>query len=518
MNQTSIVLRTPSGLSGDMLVTGLSRLANVSDQQLSDMLDSIGLASLHGVLAVKPHIVKGISGWHAHIDLPQEHAHRTLQTILDVIDASQMQPAAKQLAAQTFIYLGKAEAKIHDIDLEKIAFHEVGALDSILDICLSAALFTQIAPANFYCSPLPVCDGVIRCEHGVLASPAPAVQEMLRGVSVYGIPSRGETITPTALAFLQAAGARFGLWPEAKLQDVVRSYGGRVLHGVPNGAIFCLVEEPAPAAASAPTITEQLFAGVSGEFRAVVESTEAGIVAGLGLLDPTLVPANAGRWQVMASEGQQVEAGTVLVEITGTAAQVGIAEDYVVGPLGFASGIATRAAVFKAACPKGLSIACGGWKKLPAALMPTLRAGLAAVGLLPRLVEGDFVYVNKNSVTLLGGIADAIRAGIAVGHGPVAVQVKTVEEALFAATTGAGVIMVDTGHLDDLGAIDQALRDANLRHAITLAFGGGVRLEDLHIAQQLGAQAVDVGRAILDAPLLDLRLRVIAQPKTITQP
>jgi nicotinate-nucleotide pyrophosphorylase (carboxylating) len=262
-------------------------------------------------------------------------------------------------------------------------------------------------------------------------------------------------------------------------------------------------------AASAVNITEQLFRSVSGDHRAIVEATEAGIVAGLGFVDPKLAPASAGRWRIVATEGERVEAGAVLVEIIGTAAEIGVAEDYVLGPIGFASGIATRAEIFKAACPQGMSIACGGWKKLPVALKPLLRAGLAAVGLLPRLVPGDFVYVNKNAVTLIGDVASAIHAGIAVDHGPVAVQVKNIEEALFAAHTGAGIIMVDTGKLEDLGAIHTMLVAEGLREKITLAFGGGVRLEDLMRAHQLGAQAVDVGRAILDAPLLDLRLRII---------
>ncbi len=87
----------------------------------------------------------------------------------------------------------------------------------------------------------------------------------------------------------------------------------------------------------------------------VPETTEPGIVAGLVLLDPLQSPADAGQWQVMVHEGQQVEAGAVLVEIQRSAAQIGIAEDYMVGPLGFASGIASRAARFKAACPPGLA-------------------------------------------------------------------------------------------------------------------------------------------------------------------
>jgi hypothetical protein len=104
-----------------------------------------------------------------------------------------------------------------------------------------AALFTQIDPAEFHCSPLPMCDGVIRCEHGLLASPPPAVQEMLAGVPVYGADAQGETVTPTALAFLKAAGARFGKWPQCEIVTSARAYGGKVFETLPNGANFFLV-------------------------------------------------------------------------------------------------------------------------------------------------------------------------------------------------------------------------------------------------------------------------------------
>lgn len=243
MKKTSVVIRTPSGLSGDMLVAGLARLAGLSSPELGTLVASIGLPALRDVLTVEPASVNAISGWRAKISLPPEHHHRNLATISGIIGESGMTRAAKQLATQTFATLGRAEASIHDIPFNEVTFHEVGALDSIVDICVSSALFATLAPANLYCSPLPLCDGVIKCEHGYLASPAPAVQEMLRGVPVYGIASKGETITPTALAFLLAADAKFGKWPEAEVLEVARVYGGRLLPGVPNGAMFFLVAE-----------------------------------------------------------------------------------------------------------------------------------------------------------------------------------------------------------------------------------------------------------------------------------
>lgn len=264
----------------------------------------------------------------------------------------------------------------------------------------------------------------------------------------------------------------------------------------------------APAAAD---IAGLLLRGATGKWRAVVEACEAGILAGTRLVDPANTLGEQGAWRLLAAEGDRVVAGQPLIEVVSNAPQLGVTEDYVLGPLGFASGIATRARLFRDAAPAGLSVACGGWKKLPAALKPLLRAGLAVSGVLPRLVDGDFVYVGKNSVIMLGGVDQAIRAGMAVGHGPVAVQVRSVGEAVSAVRTGAGIIMVDTADLADLADVHAELTRLGLRQAVRLAFGGGVRLQDLEPAAAAGADAVDVGRAILDAPLLDLRLRVCSR-------
>lgn len=263
------------------------------------------------------------------------------------------------------------------------------------------------------------------------------------------------------------------------------------------------------AATAAADIAACLLGG-AGRFRAVIETTQAGILAGTAFVNPAPALGPVGHWRLLAAEGARVEPGQPLAELVGPAECLGVAEDYVLGPLGFASGIATRAAQFRAAAPASLSVACGGWKKLPAELKPLLRAGLAVAGVLPRLVEGDFVYVAKNAVIMLGGVGPAIRAGNAVGHGPVAVQVKSVEEAVVAVGHGAGIVMVDTGALADLAAVHAELVRRGERLGLRLAFGGGVRLEDLPAAAEAGADAVDVGRAILDAPLLDLRMRVVA--------
>lgn len=254
-------------------------------------------------------------------------------------------------------------------------------------------------------------------------------------------------------------------------------------------------------------VTEELLVGVPGRHRALVSATERGIVAGLDLVADAM-PSGTARWHALAADGDRCEPGTPLLELVGTAAQLAVAEDHVLGPLGFASGVAIAATALRVACPDGMRLACGGWKKLPSAMKPLLRAGLSVAGVTPRLVEGEFVYVAKTAVALLGGPVAAARAAAALAHGPVSIQVAGVAEALAAVTAGARIVMVDDGRLQTLAAIDGALRERAQRREVTLAFAGGVTLELLAPARAAGADVVDVGRAVLDAPLWDLHLEI----------
>ena len=163
--------------------------------------------------------------------------------------------AAPGFRPRVFGLLADVEGRIHGIPVLEVAFHEIGALDSILDICLAAVLFDRLQPAQLICSPLPVSDGSIRCAHGLLMSPAPAVQDLLAGVPVYGVSPEGETVTPTALALLKALGATFGNWPNIVPEKLVRIYGGKVFKSLPNGALFALGSSYASGVATAGSIS-----------------------------------------------------------------------------------------------------------------------------------------------------------------------------------------------------------------------------------------------------------------------
>lgn len=257
MNDKYLVLRTPSGISGDMLLAGMARISGLSDNDLNHRVESIGIKALIGCLRIDNVILNHISGWKAVVTLPKEHAHRSFADIRKLIRASGLTARAKDIAETAFAALAQAEGEIHGKLPEDVTFHEVGALDSILDIFMVASIFDEISPDCFICSPLPVCDGVIHCEHGQLAAPAPAVLQMLDGVPVYGIDSSGETITPTGIALLKSLNAEFERWPAIRVDNVVRVFGSKIVPNVPNGAIFVL--GMAHGLQSSPELNKDLF-------------------------------------------------------------------------------------------------------------------------------------------------------------------------------------------------------------------------------------------------------------------
>ena len=243
-----LVIRPLGGLSGDMLSAGLLGLAGANSAELNDFLSELNLGRLTGRVTLVPRQVNQIAGLGLNVDLPEEPTHRNLKDVADFLAATGLSPTALALARQTFRLLAEAEGAVHGLAPEDIHFHEVGALDSLLDIGLAALLLSRLAPSRFVCGPLPLRDGVIQCRHGLIPSPAPAVLKMLPGVAVTALAGSGETVTPTALAFLKSAGAEFGPWPDMVVERQALAYGTKIFEGAPNGAVFALGRIPRPAA------------------------------------------------------------------------------------------------------------------------------------------------------------------------------------------------------------------------------------------------------------------------------
>ncbi|MDR0747904.1 MAG: LarC family nickel insertion protein [Helicobacteraceae bacterium] len=235
-----LTVRTISGLSGDMALCALASLAELTRREIDALVSELKLPALEGSLTIEPRSVNHIAGVSCRISLPREHIHRSLSDIQKIIDGSAMPAKAKELSERAFVILAEAEAAAHGRKVEEIVFHEIGALDSILDICLSCRIFAILAADRFACSPLPLADGVIDCAHGKLLSPAPAVLRMLKGTPVRGFAGEGETVTPTALALLKALNAEFGEWPSMIVEKTTISYGSTIFANAPNGAIWAL--------------------------------------------------------------------------------------------------------------------------------------------------------------------------------------------------------------------------------------------------------------------------------------
>ncbi|WP_418216136.1 LarC family nickel insertion protein [Bilophila wadsworthia] len=235
--ESVLTIRTYSGLSGDMFLAGLLRMTEISQAMLDERLAAV-MPELAGSVRLVRRQVNHIGGWHTEVSLPHQHTHRTLADITALIAQSGMDENAKRLATGTFTLLARAEAVVHEKKPEEVHFHEVGALDSILDICMTCELFSLLAPSRLVVSPLPLADGSVFCAHGVIPVPAPAMLELLEGVPVRPFPGQGETVTPTAMALLRSLGAVFGPWPAMRVEKRALVYGTRIFADAPNGAVF----------------------------------------------------------------------------------------------------------------------------------------------------------------------------------------------------------------------------------------------------------------------------------------
>lgn len=159
---------------------------------------------------------------------------RHLSEILRIIAAAPLSERVKQLAGEIFLALGAAEAKIHNVDLEHIHFHEVGAADAIVDIVCAAVGAEALRVDEFICSPLNVGGGSVTCAHGVMPVPAPATLELLQGAPIYSGEIQKELVTPTGAAIVKVLASSFGSRPPMTTFSVGYGAGTRNFEGHAN--------------------------------------------------------------------------------------------------------------------------------------------------------------------------------------------------------------------------------------------------------------------------------------------
>jgi uncharacterized protein (TIGR00299 family) protein len=229
---------------------------------------------------------------HPHEHAP-EHTHGcSLTVIRDLINAATLPPAVKQTAIYTFELLGASEAKIHNVPIEKIHFHEVGAVDAIVDIVAVSAGIHALAIEKWFSSPLNVGGGMVDCAHGRFPVPAPATADLLRGLPTYSAHIEKELVTPTGAALIRAIAPTFGPQPAMRVQQIGYGAGTRNPKDFPN-VLRLSIGETNDATHAAVAILETAIDDLSPQILAYV--TERALA--LGALDvmSTAVQMKKGR-------------------------------------------------------------------------------------------------------------------------------------------------------------------------------------------------------------------------------
>jgi hypothetical protein len=235
-----------AGAGGDMIVASLLD-AGCDFEALRAMLARLGLEGYdlsveqvrRGGLAgtrfnVRPQPPHGDGAAGHHVRDDHEHPHRRLADILEMIDRAGLPTRAADRARRVFERLAAAEAKVHRISTEEVHFHEVGAVDSIIDIVGAAVALELLGIDRVLCSPIPLGSGTVACEHGLMPVPAPATAELMRGLPVRDVRIEGEATTPTAAAFFAALSEGFGPLPPMDVRAIGYGAGTREGTAMPN--------------------------------------------------------------------------------------------------------------------------------------------------------------------------------------------------------------------------------------------------------------------------------------------
>ena len=212
-----------SGIAGDMTMAALVD-AGVDRRPILDAVASLGLPCELTFETVRR---GGFRATYAKVNTPEEHAHRHWHHIEAIIDKSILSARQKELAKRIFMKLGEAEARVHGVDLSKIHFHEVGAVDSIVDIVGSSVGLDLLGVDRFEASPVPPGRGWIRAAHGRMPLPAPATAEILRGIPLADSMVDGEMTTPTGAAILATVVERFTSFPGMTIESIGLGAGTR---------------------------------------------------------------------------------------------------------------------------------------------------------------------------------------------------------------------------------------------------------------------------------------------------
>jgi len=262
------------------------RLAEATPQQQTsreDLTPQLQTQHLHKA---------GHAHTHGHTHDHESHTHthmhgRSLSTIKTLIATAPLAETVKQTAIRAFQLLGHAEARIHNVPVDEIHFHEVGAVDAIVDIVAASAGIHHLRIGAWHCSPLNVGGGMVECAHGTFPVPAPATADLLRGVPTYSAHIQKELVTPTGAAIIRALDPVFGPQPAMQVTQIGYGAGTRNPNAFPN-VLRLSIGDPCEAESKADSVTvlETALDDLSPQLIAHV--TETALVQ--GALDVMLTP------------------------------------------------------------------------------------------------------------------------------------------------------------------------------------------------------------------------------------
>jgi len=229
-----------SGISGDMTLGALVDAGCAVEHLRTELR---GLQVPGWELTAEKIWKNGMAATYVKVVTEDQSKHRSLNAILEILQKSRLAPTVRERAAAIFQKLGEAEARVHDVPLEKIHFHEVGAVDAIVDIVGACIGFEALGIEKFACSPLNVGGGTAKMAHGVLPVPAPATARLLMGKPTYSNGVQRELVTPTGAAIVATLCDSFGAQAEMIVSAIGYGAGTADLEGQPNVLRIMVGEE-----------------------------------------------------------------------------------------------------------------------------------------------------------------------------------------------------------------------------------------------------------------------------------
>ena len=310
-----IIFDMQSGIAGDMTVAAALGLGLDQERFLRELKN----LPLEFEIEIKEVNRGGIAAKSFTVKYGHEHHHRHLNQILELIEKSSLDSGVKKNAQAIFRRLGEAEAKVHGIDVDKVHFHEVGAVDAIVDITGASLAFSMLGADRFFVTPFVFGTGTVKCDHGTFGIPAPATAELTLGFPSRRLEVQGELTTPTGAAIATTLGR-----PISELGDytAVRTgygAGAKEFEGLPN-VLRLVMGEKASGPAEKVIEIETNVDDATGE---IIGRTLELLMAG-GALDAYTIPINMKKNRpgvlicVLCSPKEREKLSRILLSETGS--------------------------------------------------------------------------------------------------------------------------------------------------------------------------------------------------------